>query len=468
MLVRQRIELDLNVVLALQAEHEDVELQRADHADDDLLHARVVLLEDLDRAFLRDLRHALHELLALHGVNLADPRKMLRRKRRNALVFEFFIRRAQRVTDGEDARVEQADDVARVRLLDDVTLVRHHLRRLGELDLAAALHVVDLHARYILARADAQKRDAVAVRLVHVGLDLEHKPRKILSERVNHALVRLPRQRGGRHPQKVLQERLNTEVGERGTEEDGRQLAGVDKLLVELCVGAVEKLYVLEQLVVEFPADALLERRIVDAHVLGCHFLLTVHRGREQRHLAGLTVVHALEAFAAADGPVDRARRDAEHIFNVAHELVRIVRLAVHLVDEREDRNVAHDANLEELDRLALHTLAGVDDHHGGVRSHQRAVRILREILVTRRVQYVDAVIVVVELQNRRGHTDASLLLDLHPVRHRVPGRLASLHRSRQVDRAAVQQELLRQSRLTGIGVRDDRKRSALLYVVVQ
>ena len=349
-----------------------------------------------------------------------------------------------------------------------MALVRHHLRGLRELDFAAALDVVYFHAGDVFARGDAQECDSVAVRLVHVGLNLEDKARKILGEGVHDALVGLPRQRRGGHREEMLKKRLHTEVGEGGTEEDGREFAGIHQLLIKFRVGAVQKLHVLQKLIVEVKADALAKGRVVHAHVLGGDFLLTIHCGGEERDLAGLAVVHALEALAGADGPVDGARRDAEDIFNVAHELIGVVGLAVHLVDERENRDVAHDANLEELNRLALHTLAGVDDHHGGVRRHQRAVRILREIFMSRRVQYVDAIVVVVKLQYGRGHTDASLLLNLHPVRHRVPRRLAALHRASQIDRAAVQEKLLRERRLTGVRVRNNREGPSLLYLFLQ
>ena len=109
----------------------------------------------------------------------------------------------------------------------------------------------------------------------------------------------------------MLKKRLHTEVGEGGTEEDGREFAGVHQLLVKFRVRAVQKFHVLEELIVEIKADALAKGRVVHAHVLGGNFLLAVHGSGEERDLAGLAVIHALEALAGADGPVDGARRDA-------------------------------------------------------------------------------------------------------------------------------------------------------------
>ena len=67
-------------------------------------------------------------------------------------------------------------------------------------------------------------------------------------------------------------------------------------------------------------------------------------------------------------------------ILDIFHQLKRVAGLAVHLVDEGEDGNVAQCANLEQLDGLGLNTLGGVDDHDGAVRRHQGTVGILTEV----------------------------------------------------------------------------------------
>ena len=62
--------------------------------------AAFVLLENLDRTFLRNLLHALHELLALHRIHLPHSRKMLRCERRDSLEFER-LRRGECISDGK-------------------------------------------------------------------------------------------------------------------------------------------------------------------------------------------------------------------------------------------------------------------------------------------------------------------------------------------------------------------------------
>jgi hypothetical protein len=68
----------------------------------------------------------------------------------------------------------EADDVARVGLVDRLAPLREegdHRRR--PQFLGGALHL-QLHAGRVLARGHAHEGDAVAVRGVHVGLHLEH------------------------------------------------------------------------------------------------------------------------------------------------------------------------------------------------------------------------------------------------------------------------------------------------------
>ena len=130
--------------------------------------------------------------------------------------------------------------------------------------------------------------------------------------------------------------------------------------------------------------------------------------------------------------------------------------LAVDLVDEGDDRDVAQPADLEELSGLALDALRRVDHHDGGIDGGQRAVGILGKILVARRVEQVEDQPVALEAHDRRGDGDAALALDRHPVGARAAPLAARAHRARHADRAALQEQLLRQRRLAGVGMRDD------------
>ena len=135
----------------------------------------------------------------------------------------------------------------------------------------------------------------------------------------------------------------------------------------------------------------------------------------------------------------------------------------VELVDTRENRDAAVGADFEELLRLRLDAFRDVDDHDGAVDGHERAVRVFGEVLMARGVEDVDAAAVVVKLEDGARDGDAALLLDLHPVGDGVALRLAGLDGAREVDGAAVEQELFRQRRLAGVRVRNDGERAPLL-----
>ena len=179
-------------------------------------------------------------------------------------------------------------------------------------------------------------------------------------------------------------------------------------------------------------------------------------------------VVDSDERAARVDRPRDRIAIDAEIGLDVAQELERILANAVALVDDRENRHATPLAHREQLPRAFLDALAVVQEHHRAVGGDQDAIRVLREVLVSRRVEQVDLVALVLELHHARRHRDAALLLHLHPVGRRVPLLAPSLHRPREVDRAAVQQQLLGEGRLAGVRMADDRERAARANRVVQ
>ena len=65
-----------------------------------------------------------------------------------------------------------------------------------------------------------------------------------------------------------------------------------------------------------------------------------------------------------------------------------------------------------------------------------------------RRIEDVDAIAVIVELQDGRRNGDAALLLDLHPVGDCMALGLARLDRAREMDRPSVEEQLLGERRL--------------------
>ena len=167
-------------------------------------------------------------------------------------------------------------------------------------------------------------------------------------------------------------------------------------------------------------------------------------------------VQHAAEVAGDADRPGQRRRGEPGALVDLVHQLQGVLARAVPLVDHREHRDAAVPADGEELHRLGLEALGGVDQHHRGVDGGEDAVGVLGEVGVAGGVEQVDHRVAVLELQGRRGDGDAALLLDVHPVRHRAaPARLA-VHRAGLADDPGVQGQGLGERGLAGVGVADD------------
>ena len=142
--------------------------------------------------------------------------------------------------------------------------------------------------------------------------------------------------------------------------------------------------------------------------------------------------------------------------FDLLAQLEGVAGFSVHLVDEGEDGDVPQGADFEQLPGLGLHALGTVDDHDGGVRCHEGAVGVLGEVLMAGGVQDVDAEALVLELEDGGGDGDTTLLFNLHPVGRGGTGVLLALDHAGLGDGPAVEQELFRQSGLTGVRVGDD------------
>ena len=174
------------------------------------------------------------------------------------------LARAHGVADAKDTRIEQAHDIARVRLVHDGTVIGHHRRARGKLKLAVALHVEGVHAALELARANTHKGDAVTVVLVHVGLDLKHEAAKVVAagiDRLAGERIGIGTRRRGQ-TQELLEEGLHAKVGERRAKERRAQLAAGHGIQIELVAGTIEQLDVVHQVLMVLLADKLVHGRI--------------------------------------------------------------------------------------------------------------------------------------------------------------------------------------------------------------
>ena len=259
--------------------------------------------------------------------------------------------------------------------------------------------------------------------------------------------------------EKAVEQQLHAEVVDRAAEEDGGHVASQDGRVVEGFARPIEHGNLLQHFLVQGliePCGDLVVGQIEhgDRRPIGApgHPL-------EKGDQLPAAVENTPEVGAGPEGPVHGVDVELQRALDLVQQRQRLVRRPVELVDEREDGDLPEAADLEELERLALDPLGRVEHHDDGVDGHQHAVGVLREILVAGRVQQVDAEIPVLELEHGRADRDAALALELHPVGGRVPLVFPGRHRPCQMDGAAVQQQLFRQGRLAGVGVRDDRER---------
>ena len=94
-------------------------------------------------------------------------------------------------------------------------------------------------------------------------------------------------------------------------------------------------------------------------------------------------------------------------------------------------------ANFEQLERARLDALGGINYHDRGVNRRQRAVGVVGEILVARRVEQVEDVVAVFERHHRCDDGDAAIALDLHPVGARLDAVLLGLDLTGELNGAA-------------------------------
>ena len=167
-------------------------------------------------------------------------------------------------------------------------------------------------------------------------------------------------------------------------------------------------------------------------------------------------VDHARERVFCADRHHDRNRVRLQTQLELVVDLEEVRAGTVHLVDEREARNLVLVGLAPHGFRLRLHAAHRAVHHARAVEHAHRALDFNREVDVSRGVDDVDAVLGAVAghaFPEGRGSSrrdrDAALLLLLHPV-HR--GR-AVVNFTDLVVHAGVEQDALGRRRFAGIDV---------------
>src|SRR5439155_9114274 len=123
-------------------------------------------------------------------------------------------------------------------------------------------------------------------------------------------------------------------------------------------------------------ADRLFEHRIIESGDGDRRDRCAVLRALELKYALVAKIVDALKIRAVADRPVHRHRVHAQFALDLVDQIERIASRMIELVDEADDRDMAHAADFEKFSRLRLDAFRAVEHHYGAVGRGERAIRV--------------------------------------------------------------------------------------------
>src|SRR5204863_3774813 len=172
-----------------------------------------------------------------------------------------------------------------------------------------------------------------------------------------------------------VQKRLDAEVRQRASEEDGRELAGEKAVAIELRSGACQQ----SDLLLQWPVG--LSERLSQAWVgegLDSHRrpTLVMQRPLEKQDLRFLKVVQPLKPGPFPDGPIERDCRHAQGLLDFLEQFVRAAPRQIHLVDEGHDWNIPFATDGEQFLGLRLYAFGAIEYHDRTIHRHEGAVGV--------------------------------------------------------------------------------------------
>ena len=155
-------------------------------------------------------------------------------------------------------------------------------------------------------------------------------------------------------------------------------------------------------------------------------------------------------------GEDDLLARDGQHVLELVHDRLGVGRRQVDLVEDRDEREVLAQRQVDVGERLGLDALGGVDDEDRALAGLQAVADLVGEVDVAGRVDEVEAVGQavlgrVLEADGAGLDGDALLALEVHRVED-LARHLARVDGVRQL------QQSIGERRLAVIDVGDDRE----------
>src|SRR5690554_1083512 len=321
----------IHLILLLETMGDHIELQRTHGTKNQVVV--VQRLEQLGRALLGELLQPLLQCLELERILELNPLEQLRSKVRDTHK-PHLLTHGEGVTNLDGAVVVQADDVARPRLLDMRPVRGEEGQGIGNLDVLADTHVTHLHVLLVLARADPQESDAVAMLGIHIGLDLEHEARELRVGGLHTPRIGLPGLGRRRILNEAIQHFAHPEIPHGGAEINRRQFATPIGIEIESMGSATYQLYLHAQLLGNIRTQKRIHLGIVQPlDALVVRNTASLPLGIKMNHIV-VEVVDALEVTPHTDGPSHRRTLNIEYRLHFVHHLDGITNIAVHLVDE--------------------------------------------------------------------------------------------------------------------------------------
>ena len=455
-----------HVELALEAVHDDFEVELA-HAGDDRLGGLLVERDDEGRVFHRERVERDAELfVVLAGLRLHRDGDH-RRREVDRLQRNRVLGVAERVARARLGEAHARHDVAGVRLVQGLLLGGVHAEEAGNALLAVDRGVEQFGAELERARVDAHEGDlAAGLRIVH---DLERETaerlgvaRLALLRRVVGGDRRTRVERGREVVAHAVQQLLHALVLERAAAKRRRDRAR-DAALADGLLDLVDRqLLAREELLHE---GVVLLGRALD-HFLAVLLRLLDHVGgnllRRDRLAEGLHVVaeglhrdevdNAAERLAGADRQHHRHGVCAELALHLVHDGVEVRAHAVHLVDERDLRHLVLLALAPHLLGLRLHAADRAVEGDRAIEDAERTLHLGREVHVSGSVDQGEAVGAPHHARGGGLDRNAALLL-LH---HEVHRRGALVHLADLVVLARIVKDALGRRRLAAVDVGHD------------
>ena len=289
-----------------------------------------------------------------------------------------------------------------------------------------------------LTRTNLTEGHTRTVVRVDVGRNLEDKSGKLRLVGVHRTFFCQHRTRTRSDFHKTVEQLLHTEVVQCRTEEYRSQFSFQVLSYLEFRIHSVNQFQFIAQFLGQRRTDVVVQVLGMDIHFhLFRHYLL---RRLEEIQFLLINIIYSLKTRTAFDRPRQRTHMNGQFFLQFIEQIERILRLTVHLIYENDNRSVSHTAHLHQLARLSFHTLRTVHHDDYTVYRRKRTVSVFRKILVTRRIENIDFIIVVIKLHHGGSYRDTTLLLDVHPVGCGGLFDLVRLYRSRYLNLTSEKQ----------------------------